>query len=412
MDEDREVQRLIRDLGNPYYKKWAFEKLVKIGRPALPQLVEALNDKNGNVRENAAELLRKIGDERDILAFIEALKGKGMFSKVRSAAFDALAKIGEPAVPHLIEALNYEDVQYRAVGILGNIAEKRAVDILRHFAEKEVDCSAAIPVLIGFLTNGDTHLRWTTALALGKIGDVRAVPALIATLEDEDLGVRRGAVEALGKIADKCGEVDSVVSALCSVMKDEDEVVRRYAAEGLGGTEDERAVPALIEALKDETRGVPEMAAWALVKIGEPAVPYLVETLNDQDEDVRYMAIEALGKIGNVRAVPYLIDTLKDEHTSVQYRGAEALVKIVEKTAKKGEYTSALKIIKTLTLYVRKKYEGKKDKDSLKRRRELSRLESLTQQIHDKMNKDRKTFPVKRQEVRKTERRPARFLRT
>ncbi len=351
MDEDKEmIQRLIQDLGIPDYRKWAFEKLVKIGRPALPQLVEALKDKKLGVREKAAELLGKIGDEREIPAFIEALKDGERFSEVGPTACHALAKIGEPAVPHLIGALNDKDVRYRAVGILGDIAEKRAVDILRNFAEKEVDCSAAIPVLIDFLKHGNSNLRWTTALALGKIGDVRAVPALIAALEDEDLGVRRRAVEALGKIIDKCGKVDSVVSALCGAMKDNDEVVRRYASEELNKIGDGRAVSALVDAL-------------------------------------------------NVEADDFL-----------QSKFDKIINEILDKSVVERDHPATLKIIKILTWDIRRKYEGKNNIVSLKEKREkLAKLESLTQQIHDKMNSDKKTFPVKRQEVKKP---PARFLRT
>ena len=484
MDEDKEIQRLIKILGNPNYKKWAFEKLVKIGRPALPQLVEALKDKNGNVRENAAELLRKIVDERDIPAFIEALKDNQRFSKVGPTACHALAEIGEPAVPHLIEALNDKDIRYRAVGILGNIAEKRTVDILRHFAEKEVDCSAAVPVLIGFLKSGNSHQRWTTASTLGKIGDERAVPALIAALEDEDLSVRRRAVEALGKIDDKRGEVDSVVPALCGAMKDEDEVVRRYASEELGKISDERAVSALVDALNDKDEGVRIKATSALIRIcDEKAIPYFIDALKESshvqskvamllrriaekgvdcsaavpalievlfkaDEfDVEWEVAESLGKIGDIRAVPalicaikgnrhtasdalvmiaknnpehnwkedviVLIDTLKDTDQYMREGAALALDGITEKIADEGNYLTALEIIKERTSVVRKMYEGKKGRDSLKERKKvLGKLAELTQQIHDKMNsvdRDKKTFPIKRQEVRKP---PARFLRT
>jgi len=45
--------------------------------------------------------------------------------------------------------------------------------------------------------------------------------------------------------------------------------------------------------------------------------------------------------------------------------------------------------------------ERKKDRDSLKeRRKKLAEFESLAQQIHDKMNPDKKKFPVKHQSVR------------
>jgi len=200
---------------------------------------------------------------------------------------------------------------------------------------------------------------------------------------------------------------------------------------------DEKEIKGLIRDLGSYNRKVREKAVKALIKLGEPA--YLMDALKDEnvrsgvinalreisyegeidcsaavlplidalkDDQVvrRRDAAEALVNIGDERAVPALIDTLKDEVWSVRWKAAEALGRIAEKTVEKGDYQAALKIIKELTLYIRKYYEGKKNGDSLRERRiNLAVLSDLTQKIHDKMNPDKKKFPVKHQPVRRTQ---------
>ena len=51
------------------------------------------------------------------------------------------------------------------------------------------------------LHDAEGQVRSSAAVALGKIGDVRAVEPLLATLHDADRRVRSGATEALRSLA-------------------------------------------------------------------------------------------------------------------------------------------------------------------------------------------------------------------
>jgi len=162
--------------------RWAAAKaLGQIGDPqATPALIQALQDKDRDVRRAAAEALGQIGDRQAIPALIEALKDED--EGVRRAAAEALEKIGDPQ---------------------------------------------ATPALIQALQDKDRDVRRAAAKALGKIGDRQAVPALIEALKDEDEGVRRAAAEALEKIG------PPAVPALIQALRDEDRDVREAAAEAL-----------------------------------------------------------------------------------------------------------------------------------------------------------------------------------
>jgi HEAT repeat protein len=80
------------------------------------------------------------------------------------------------------------------------------------------------------------------------------------------------------------------------MMGEEEE--RAEAAGKLGILRDARAVPALVNALKDHSKLVRGNAAWALGEIGDiGAVPALKQTLEDEDQMIRQDASVALSKI-------------------------------------------------------------------------------------------------------------------
>ena len=117
-------------------------------------------------------------------------------------AAERLIDIGEPAVPTLIEALTGEftpaphvnpqssfqlyvdNISYMAVSVLAQIGQP------------------AIPPLVELLTHDQIEVRLRAALALGRIGEPAhdAVPALIEALDDESDRVYNQVSETLQRI--------------------------------------------------------------------------------------------------------------------------------------------------------------------------------------------------------------------
>ncbi len=275
---------------------------------AIPELINALEYSNYNVRRSAADALGEIGSDAAVTALINTLEHSN--SDVRRNAADALGKIGsDAAVPALINALEHSnsDVRRNAADALGKIGS-----------------DAAVPALINALEHSNSDVRRNAADALGKIGSDAAVPALINALKHSNWYVRENAAEALGKISS-----DAAVPALINALEDSNSDVRRNAAEALGKISSDAAVPALINALEDSNSDVRRSAAEALGKIGsDAAVPALINALEDSNSDVRRSAAEALGKIGSDAAVPALINGLEHSDYVVRWRAAEALGKI------------------------------------------------------------------------------------
>jgi hypothetical protein len=86
-------------------------------------------------------------------------------------AADALARIGSPAVPSLVQAMQNPDPQIRlkAVKVLGRMGP---------------DAKDAVPDLIRLLEDPDEEIRKAASRTLGRIGPAaqEAVPALMRTL--------------------------------------------------------------------------------------------------------------------------------------------------------------------------------------------------------------------------------------
>lgn len=333
----------------------AAEALARIGVPALPALIQALDNESSLVRGTAAYALGGIGEPAKgaVPALADALRDErteGTYTVSFRAAV-ALVKIGQPAVPALIQALvdpsslaranaayALGEVGYASGGI-GELAEEALPALIEMLRDKDKEARGraayalggigepAIPALIEALNHEDRDVRSNAAYALGRIGEPAkdAVPVLMKAMSNDDY-VRLGAAEALGKIG------EPAVPALVEALNHEDEDVRRNAASVLGkiGELPKGAVPALIKRLGDEDLYVRYNATIALSRIGEPAVPALIEALRSEDSAIRSSAAYVLGDIGEPTkdAVVELIEALRDQEGVVRRNAMLSLSKI------------------------------------------------------------------------------------
>jgi len=133
-------------------------------------------------------------------------------------------------------------------------------------------------------------------------------------LKDEDEDVRSNAANALGKTGSK-----KAVQPLIDVLKDENEDVRKEAAEALGYIESEKAVQPLIDALRDEDEHVRSAATYSLMIIDhEIAEKSLIDIVSNENEDmyVRWNTVTVLKDIKSEKAVQALVNALKDKELS------------------------------------------------------------------------------------------------
>ncbi|MHC4476351.1 MAG: HEAT repeat domain-containing protein, partial [Planctomycetota bacterium] len=233
-------------------------------------------------------------------------------SNVSPVAAEALRKIGRPAVPALIEASKKEEdwaARQRICEVLGDIGDQRALDaLLGMMADRDVNVSLKAGAAIRKIDHPDTvdrlieglrdqneYLRQSSAQCLGHIQDPRALDPLIEALKDLDQNVRKNAAEALAQI-----NKPAVIEPLLEASKDESWYVRRWVAWALAKVDDSRIMERLIEILGDEneTMLVKVAATRALGEIGgRDAVRVLEQALKNNDPDIREQADKALRNI-------------------------------------------------------------------------------------------------------------------
>ena len=247
--------------------------------------IAALRDEDWSLREEAATLLGEFADPRAVMPLIEALRDEDR--AVRDASTAALRKIGPPAVPGLIGALQDPNgnVQEAAVAILKDQADLRALEPL-------IEC----------LASKNWVLRMHAAEGLGLLADQRAVKGLLPLLMDQVKAVRVDTADALARIG------KPALASLLEALRHDAWILRLHACEALGKMGEEEAVePLSLLMLHDRDAAVRQDAARALGGNGSPkSLEALLQAL--QDIDVRPFAVEALGKLKLIEAVPVLID--------------------------------------------------------------------------------------------------------
>ncbi len=200
---------------------------------------------------------------------------------------------------------------------------------------------SAIPEVAKMLKSQECSVRCNAGWVLVGLGDERGLVAVLAELKDTS------------PRPTKRIRSDGTPDVAGQIRQD-----RYYAAHVLGETGDRRAVPALIEVLKDESinyqaaiilgklgdrravRPLKQMlkipdpsqrlwAAYGLARLGDPVgVATLVEFVKDPQWTRRRHAVDALGELQDKRAVPALIEALKDENVNVRVSAAKALGKL------------------------------------------------------------------------------------
>jgi HEAT repeat protein len=135
----------------------------------------------------------------NVAALIEDLKGPDREKSGRANL--ALIRVGEPAVPAVLELLASSDPRLRSL----------ALSTLWGMGEK---AKTAVPTLAEALSDPDPEIRIGAAMALANMGPAAeaGVAALVKALGDGDNRVRQTAVKALGNIGPAAREAVPVIS--------------------------------------------------------------------------------------------------------------------------------------------------------------------------------------------------------
>ena len=275
---------------NPHgFVAWALGRIGPDAKDAVPQLAKTLHGPDLWARRPAAWALARMGAEArpataELIRALASGSG-GAWSATYNAQFhaaDALANIGESAVPALTAALGAKGAAARrgaamALGKLGPAGKPAGPRLAKLLADKDelvrieaamalgrVDpdlCARHVPALL----NDDNYaLRHAAARSLGQCGaaGAPAVTALAKALSDKRREVRRSVFDALRQVGPEAAEV-----LVCALGDKSDRWGRCHAARALGKA-GRTAVGPLMKALKDGSAEVRREATWSLAELG------------------------------------------------------------------------------------------------------------------------------------------------
>jgi HEAT repeat protein len=115
------------------------------------------------------------------------------------------------------------------------------------------------------------------------------------------------------------------LDTLRAALGEADAEVRATALFALGTHSEPEAISLLGGALGDPSPFLARTACDSLERIGKPAVPALIEALKNQNAQVRGLAARALAHIKDTSAIPALFNALEDESAIVQHWADEGL---------------------------------------------------------------------------------------
>jgi HEAT repeat protein len=341
------IQSLIRSLNDEdrdtrFAAAQSLGKLGPAASGAASALVGLLNDKSLWVREQAADALGSIGvatpevvqalrtaffTERDrVTAYEKYLEENpsGWAPNTRAcvwAVIGALGKLGAPSAAVLTEIMRDPDYRDEAADRLAKIGEP-AVPFL---VEAAMDADASIreragltlasvnPAPMSALTdlskNSRAEVRATAARSLGKLRRYveGATEVLVKLAADRDSTVRAAAVESLGTVVYSAWPSDDVVQSLTAAALDSSADVRLASAMSMSNLVlfTPELEPAVIALARDSDARVKQVSLGAIGKlIGYRAaerkqvqpevIGLLVDGLADSDKGVRKAALEGV----------------------------------------------------------------------------------------------------------------------
>ncbi|HED11124.1 MAG TPA: HEAT repeat domain-containing protein [Caldithrix abyssi] len=264
---------------------------------AVPALLSLLSTQNSAIRKVTCNALGELGDRRAINSLIGSLHDP--VEDVCLAASNALARIGKPAIPAILNKMIGRKKNFYAELALKDMGDE-AIDALVHLLNHEdINIRKAVVKVLDIL-------EW-------QPGQDEKSAAYWIAKQDWEKGAE------IGELA---------VQPLIDVLEDTESWNRMEAARQLGKIGDKKAVDSLIKLLDDKYWNVREAAAESLVKLGRSAVEPLINRMLTGNKDTFKIIAGILGEIGDSRARQPLEYVLRDKRPFVREAAALALKKL------------------------------------------------------------------------------------
>lgn len=306
-DDEQQIAALIEALVNTPVdydiRKPLREEILVYGNAAVPQLIQLLHNPLQAAHVEAAIALSEIPDDRAIPALLTVLRNN-QSGATQSLAGEALGKIGEPAISGLIDLLWEDEIIYEAQSALATIG------------------LPALPSLLQMLLTPAKMGRASGSIA--QFTDIRAVPYIRPLLYHQDAQVRYDAVSAL----ENMGDVGAIPTLLNMLVDDPIPYVRHIAACGLKSLMEvgDAAAPELLQALHDEDMSVQLRVFDILTKIQDTAVvPSLTAMMRDAEPLIRLRIVDTLDILADETEILLFMEMLDEPVREIRKRVVKAI---------------------------------------------------------------------------------------
>ena len=321
---------------------------------AIDPLCEQMKvSRNKAQRAEIATALGKLRSAKALPVLLEALEDRA--GEVRKSAVDALGKIGDPsALPHLNRSM-YADEILMAYGMRRKCA--RAIGAIKS--------PQAVEMLVMALDHKDNDVRIAAADGLRRQKAVDAIQALEKKLKYETKPELRKAYEKslsnLNKLkakqkrskASKKVAIDPKSQDPVELLDHENPAVREKAVAMLGKAGGKETIEKLAPRLWDEDIEVRKKAALAIKKLGPADV---VDDLTKQLKKYHYdgmktpFLLEALGLMGSAETLDALRPFLEHDQAHVR-RAARTAINRLDK--EHGTFIKDFELRQNIDGYIR-----------------------------------------------------------
>jgi len=293
------------DPTSPNAKK-AFAKLGKLGNSAIPKILEALATADKRQTVEYVELLNSLITDKTLPLITRGL-ADGDPRTVSGTAW-ALSSNKRYNVNRLVDLLGEEDVSKPAV-----------IEVLTAHKDR-----LNVRQLLGQIYFLQPSEKAAVFKLIDDVANEEMIPDLLSRMDGKDPLVKMHLINVIARF-----DRPDVNKALQEQLRDTNKLVRQAALVGISRSKTKVDVQLIANLLLDPDLDVMNKAIDVIVQLNHPeTAKYLFPALKSENEFSRRAAVEILNAIGTTHSVKSLLEAVADEDWWVRSRASDALARI------------------------------------------------------------------------------------
>jgi serine/threonine-protein kinase len=293
------------DPTSPSAKK-AFQKLGKLGNAAVPKILEALASADKRQTVEYVELLSSLIDDKTLPVILRGLADAD--PRTVSGTAWALSTNRRYNVNRLVDFLGEDDYSKAAI-----------IEVLTAHKER-----LNVRQLLGQIYYLQPSEKAAVFKLIDEVTTDALVPDLLTRMDGKDPVVKMHLINVLARF-----DMPLVTKALQESLKDPNKLVRQAALGGIARSKGPIDIAQIANLLLDPDLEVMNKAVEVICHANHPeTAKFLLPALKAENEFSRRAAVEILNEIGTTHSIKYLLEAVGDDDWWVRSRASDALARI------------------------------------------------------------------------------------